>query len=268
RVRRGSLRVARYVDPGQGPRVAVVTGAGSGIGRAIAAALYRAGMKVALLGRRRGLLEETRRLIEAPRAGGRPRGGSAAGRVLAVPVDVSNRAAAGRAIRRIEKAWGRLDILVNNAGTNTPRRSLEEISPEDWDQVLAVNLTGVYNVTRAALPALRKSGSGHVINIGSISGLRASKVAGIAYTSSKHAVQGFTATIAIEERAHGIRATVIHPGEVDTPILERRPAPVSAERRKVMLRPEDVAETVLFAATRPPRVSLPLIIVEPTAQDF
>ena len=114
----------------------------------------------------------------------------------------------------------------------------------------------------------RRAGNGIVINIGSTSGVRASKLAGIAYVSAKHAIAGFTASVGLEEKAHGIRATVIHPGEVDTPILEKRPSPVSAERRRAILRPEDVADTVLFAATRGPAVSLPVIVIEPVVQDF
>ncbi len=234
-----------------------MTGAGSGIGRACARSLHAAGGRVALLGRRRELLEETAAALEA-----------SPGAVLSLPVDVTDRAAVARAIAMVEEAWGRIDVLVNNAGTNTPRRSLEEIAPEDWDHVVQVNLTGAYNVTRAALPALRRAGSGIVINIGSTSALRASKLAGIAYVAAKHAIAGFTASIQLEERPHGLRATAIHPGEVDTPILEKRLTPVSSGRRRAILRPEDVAEAVLFAATRPPSVAIPVMVIEPVVQDF
>lgn len=234
----------------------IVTGAGSGIGRAVARALLDAGMKLALLGRRREALEETA-------AGAR----AETERVI-LPVDVADRAAVSEAIRQVEERWPKVDLLVNNAGLNTPRRALEDIAPEDWDHVVAVNLTGAFNVTRAALPLLRREGGARVINIGSTSAFRPSRVAGIAYTSSKHALAGFTATIGLEEQKNGIRATAIHPGEVDTPILEKRPTPVSAERRARILRPEDVADVVLFVATRPPQVAVPLIVVEPASQDF
>jgi len=238
-------------------KVAVVTGAGSGIGRAVAVALSRAGCRVALLGRRRELLEESRAALEAP-----------AGDVLVLPVDVADRDAVDRAVAQAGATWSSIDVLVNNAGTNTPKRALEDIHPEDWDQVIAVNLTGLFNATRAALPWLRRAGDGQVINIGSTSGVRAARLAGIAYASSKHGVVGFTAMINLEEKRHGIRATAIHPGEVDTPILEKRPTPVSAERRQAILRPEDVAEAVLFVATRPPSVNVPSLMIEPTSQDF
>jgi NADP-dependent 3-hydroxy acid dehydrogenase YdfG len=229
-----------------------VTGAGSGIGRAAAIALGGAGAAVALLGRRRDLLEETRGLI------------GPGSRTLVVPVDISDRAAVNEAIARVAAELGTIDIIVNNAGTNMPRRSLADIDPADWDQVIDVNLTGAYNVTRAALDALRRS-RGLVINIGSTAAVYASRIPGIAYTASKHAIAGFTAALRQEERAHGIRATAIHPGEVDTPILEKRPEPVSTERRGVILRSEDVAEAVLFVATLPARACVPEMVIEPTA---
>jgi len=233
-------------------KTALVTGAGTGIGRASAAALSRAGASVALLGRREAALEETARECR-----------EGEGQVLVLAADVSQRASVDRAVARMVEAWGRLDILVANAGTNTRRRSMAEIPPEEWDEVIAVNLTGVYNAARAALPHLRAGGDGLVIVIGSTAALGASKLPGIAYTASKHALVGFTATLRVEEREHGIRATVIHPGEVDTPILDKRPVPVGEERRRAILRPEDVAEAVLFAATRPPRVCLPVMVIEP-----
>jgi NAD(P)-dependent dehydrogenase (short-subunit alcohol dehydrogenase family) len=102
---------------------------------------------------------------------------------------------------------------------------MEAIDPDDWDQVVDVNLTGAYNVTRAALGALRRAEGGLVINIGSTSGVRASTLAGIAYVASKHGIVGFTEALRLEEKPHGLRATAIHPGEVDTPILEKRPSP-------------------------------------------
>jgi NADP-dependent 3-hydroxy acid dehydrogenase YdfG len=230
----------------------VITGAGSGIGRASAAALAGAGARIALLGRRKASLEDSARACEA-----------APGDFLVLPADVADRASVDRAMARVLEEWGRVDILVANAGTNTRRRAIGDMPPEEWDEVIAINLTGVYNAVHAALPALREAKDGLVIVIGSTAGLQASRVPGIAYTASKHALVGFTATLRVEEREHGLRATAIHPGEVDTPILEKRPVPVTEERRQAILRPEDVAEAVLFAATRPPRVCLPVMVIEP-----
>lgn len=238
-------------------KIAIVTGAGSGIGRAVARSLHTAGARVALFGRRQELLDETIATL-----------GAAPGTAVGIAVDVTDRQGVDRAVAAVEALWGRIDIVVNNAGTNTPRRALGDIDPHDWDQVIDINLTGPYNVTRAALPALRRSSAGQVINIGSTSGFRPSRLAGIAYASSKHAIVGFTACIQLEEKRHGLRATAIHPGEVDTPILEKRPQPVSEERRKAILRSEDVAEAVLFAATRPVHVVVPVLVIEPTSQDF
>jgi NADP-dependent 3-hydroxy acid dehydrogenase YdfG len=238
-------------------KVAIVTGAGTGIGRACARLLHAAGARVALLGRREDLLEESRREL-----------GGDAETTLAHAVDVRDREGVVRAVATVEKKWGRIDILVNNAGTNTPRRSMEAIDPDDWDQVVDVNLTGAYNVTRAALGALRRAEGGLVINIGSTSGVRASTLAGIAYVASKHGIVGFTEALRLEEKPYGLRATAIHPGEVDTPILEKRPSPVSAERRKALLRPDDVAQAVLFVATRPTSVTVPTMVIEPFLQEF
>jgi NAD(P)-dependent dehydrogenase (short-subunit alcohol dehydrogenase family) len=234
-------------------KAAIVTGAGSGIGRAIAQSLSGAGAAVALLGRRRELLDETRGLLDA------------SARALVVPLDVADRPTVDESIARVAAELGAIDIVVNNAGTNTPRRSLADIDPADWDAVIEVNLTGAYNVTRASLEALRRSGDGLVINVGSTAAVYASRIPGIAYTASKHAITGFTAALRQEERAHGIRATALHPGEVDTPILEKRPEPVSAERRRVILRPEDVAAAVLFIALLPGRACVPEMVIEPTA---
>jgi NAD(P)-dependent dehydrogenase (short-subunit alcohol dehydrogenase family) len=247
-------------------KIAIVTGAGSGIGRASALALLGAGADVAILGRRQAALDETL-LLSGGGDGRAANERTAAGRpprTLAMATDIGDRKAVERAVERIEKEWGGIDLVVNAAGTNTPRRSFAEVSPEDWDEIVRVNLTGAYNVTRAALPALRRS-RGLVINVGSTAVVYTAKLSGIAYTASKHGLVGFTAALRVEEREHGIRATSIHPGEVDTPLLEKRPAPVSPERRQVILRPEDVAAAVLFVATRPPRVFIPEMIIEPSA---
>jgi NADP-dependent 3-hydroxy acid dehydrogenase YdfG len=123
-------------------------------------------------------------------------------------------------------------------------------------------------VTRAALPGAPALGARprhHGSAPCPVSAPRGS--AGFAYIAAKHGVLGFSATIQVEERKHGIRATAIHPGEVDTPILEKRPTPRAAERRRVLLRSEDVAEAVLFVATRPPGVVIPTLVIEPLAQD-
>ena len=112
-----------------------------------------------------------------------------------VAADVADRSAVDQSIARAAAELGRIDIVVNNAGTNTPKRALGNIDPADWDAVVGVNLTGAYNVTRASLEALRRSGHGLVINVGSTAAVYASRIPGIAYTASKHAITGFTAAL-------------------------------------------------------------------------
>ena len=119
---------------------------------------------------------------------------------------------------------------------------------------------------RAVLPGMREKKDGVIITVSSIAGLRASKLAGAAYSASKHGVVALTHSINEEEVAHGIRACAICPGEVETPILEKRPEPVSAERRAAMLQPEELAQAALFVASLPPRACVPLLIIKPTTQ--
>lgn len=236
-------------------RVAVVTGAGSGIGRAVAEAFVREGAKVALVGRRAEKLREAASPLPAAQ-------------VLLCSCDVADRAAVNATMERARQRLGPVSILVNNAGINTLVRDLARVDPADWDYTLAVNLTGAFNCARAVLPGMREMGGGLIINVSSIAGKRARKLGGVAYSASKHGMVGLTHSINDEEREHGIRSTVICPGEVDTPILEFRPEPVSQERREQMLLSEDVAASVLFVASLPPRACVPELIIKPTVQTY
>lgn len=229
---------------------AIVTGAGTGIGAAIAAALHDAGAAVTLIGRRAEPLADV-----AGRLG--------AERVRVRPCDVADRDAVQAAFREAAQAHGPATILVNNAGINTNPRSVAEVSLPDWDRTVAVDLSGVFYCVRAALPAMRAAGRGTVVNIGSTAGRWGSSLAGAAYSAAKHGVIGLTSVINDEESRHGIRCTAILPGEVETPILEQRPEPVSAERRRAMLQPEDVAAAALLAATLPDRACITELVIKP-----
>ncbi len=233
-------------------RTAIVTGGGTGIGAATASAFVREGCRVALLGRRSEPLEQVRADL-----------GPA---VLAVPADVGDPVAVRTAVDRIVQEWGRVDVLVNNAGLNVRRRALEELSTEDWDTVLRVNLTGTFLVTQAALPHLRAQGAGTVINVSSMAGHRASALTGPAYSAAKAGVISFTESLNLTERRHGVRACAVVPGEVATPILDARPVPPSAEARAAMLQPEDLAETFLHVAALPQRATIELLTIYPTVQ--
>ena len=229
--------------------VAIVTGAGTGIGAAVAVALHGAGAAVTLIGRRPEPLAEV--------------AGRLGDRVHACACDVSDYDAVQAAVEEAARAHGPATILVNNAGINTNPRSVADVSLPDWDLTVAVDLSGVFYCVRAALPAMRAAGGGTIVNIASTAGRWGSSLAGAAYSSAKHGVVGLNSVINEEESRNGIRCTVILPGEVETPILDRRPEPVSAERRRAMLQPEDVAAATLLAATLPDRACITELVIKP-----
>src|SRR5271167_2044680 len=186
-------------------QVALITGAGSGIGRAVAVSLEGIGVRVALVGRDRAKLEQTRAELSA----------SARDAALVVPCDVADRAAVTGMAERVLAALGAIDVLVCNAGTNVRNRSLEALDPADWDRMIATNLTGAYNLVHAVLPGMRARGKGLVVQICSISGKRASVLGGAGYSASKFGQAALGITLGREEGVRGIRSTVIYPGEVE-----------------------------------------------------
>ena len=236
-------------------KVVIVTGAGTGIGRAIARDFVNEGARVAWVGRRREKL--------AAAAEGLPES-----QVMLCPCDVGDRAAVNTMAAQVADRWGPMNILVNNAGTNISPRTVGEVDPADWDRVVQINLTGAFNCVRAVLPGMRALQDGLIINVSSIAGLRASALSGVAYSASKHGMIALNHSINEDERDHNIRACVICPGEVETPILALRPEPVSAERRAAMLQPDDVSAAALFVAELPPRACVPELIIKPTVQIF
>jgi NAD(P)-dependent dehydrogenase (short-subunit alcohol dehydrogenase family) len=237
-------------------KTAVVTGGGSGIGWGIAAALAEEGCRVAIAGRR----EDVLRTAAESWLGQPP--------ILYRACDVADRPSVDAYFAWATQTLGHVDILVNAAGINIKTRSMAEMTPDQWDHVLAVNATGTYNCLHAVLPVMRQRQDGLIINISSTSGKRAAPLGGVAYDASKFAVAALSTAVANEDRHHGVRVTTIFPGEVDTPILEHRPQPVSAERRATMLRPEDVAALVVAIALLPPRAHVPELIIKPTVQEY
>jgi NAD(P)-dependent dehydrogenase (short-subunit alcohol dehydrogenase family) len=233
-------------------QIAVVTGAGSGVGQAVAVALLERGWNVALVGRRAEALRETVELA-----------GAAGERALVAAYDVGELAAVQQLAQAVVERFGQADALVNAAGTNTKARSLAQLSIDDYHRMIATNLNGAYYCVQAFLPAMRERGAGTIVNIGSISGLRASPLAGVAYSMSKFGLVGLTQSINAEERRNGIRACVISPGEIDTPLLELRPSMPPPEARARMLQPEDVARCVLLAIELPPRAVIEELTVQP-----
>lgn len=224
------------------PLNAVVVGASSGIGLAIAQRFHGGGATVHALARRKTA-------------------GPSDGRFHAHAVDATNRMVVEETLAGIAAA-GSLDVLVYCAGHNVPKRRVAECTPEDWDEIVRVNLDGAFYTLHAALPALRQS-RGLVIFIGSLS-VAWTNLSGAAYQASKAGLLALGRAAAYEEHANGVRLSVILPGVVDTPHLDRRPNPPTAERRAKMLAPEDVAATCWFLATLPPRAYVSELHLLPT----
>ena len=238
-------------------RVAWITGAGTGIGRAMALAFAAAGCRVALTGRSRETLAETHQLLEAA--------GHSSMMALA---DVADAHQVTRAHLEVVAALGDVQIMVNNAGTNARKRHWSELSAADMGSVMDVNVKGPFHCSLAVLPAMRAAGGGLLIHVASVAGTGIFSVSGPSYTASKHAARAMSATINAEEGIHGIRSVCINPGEVATPILDTRPRPPSAEERAVMIQPEDIAAAAVFAACMPPRTCIAEMTISPTDNNF
>jgi len=237
-------------------KTALVTGGGTGIGLGIARALAKAGCRVAIAGRREEVLQEAVASSPADPA------------MLHHTVDVADRESVKQLVAWADQQLGRIEILVNSAGTNIRNRTMAEMTPEQWDQVLAINATGAYNCMYQVLPQMRERRDGLIVNISSIAGKRASALGGIAYAASKFAMTALGTAVSNEDNKNGIRVTNVYPGEVDTPILENRPNPVSDEHRATILKPEDFGGLAVAIAALPPRAHVPEIIVKPTSQEY
>ena len=159
--------------------------------------------------------------------------------------------------------FGTVEVLVNAAGTNAPKRALEVLSLDDYHQMMDTNLNGAYYCTQAFLPGMRAQKSGTIVHIVSDAGKQASPKAGPAYVMSKFGLAGLTQAINAEERGRGVRACAIFPGDIDTALLDKRPAPPPAAARANMLRPEDVAACVMLAIHLPPRALVEELIIRP-----
>lgn len=233
-------------------KTAVVTGAGSGVGQAIALALAKLGWRVAILGRRLASLNET---VQA--------GGEFAGNIVAYACDIGDARAVTDVAAKILARFETVEVLVNAAGTNAPNRALTVLSLEDYRAMIDTNLNGAYFCAQAFLPQMRARKSGTIINIVSDAGKQASPKAGPAYVMSKFGLAGLTQSINAEERGNGIRACAIFPGDIDTPLLDKRPSPPTPEARSRMLQSEDVAECALLAIRLPARALAEEIVIRP-----
>jgi NADP-dependent 3-hydroxy acid dehydrogenase YdfG len=188
--------------------------------------------------------------------------------LIAAPCDVTDSAACQQLLTDLTVSLGKIDILVNNAGTNIKDRTLRELTPEAWDMMVATNLNGAFYCTQAVLPQMLARKDGLIINVVSVAGKRANPLGGAAYVAAKFGMGGLGLVLGNEEKDSGIRVSNIYPGEIDTPILAARPKPITEEHRASILKPEDVAEAILYVAQLPPRVSVPELVIKPTTQMY
>ncbi|SHG54030.1 NADP-dependent 3-hydroxy acid dehydrogenase YdfG [Kaistia soli DSM 19436] len=238
-------------------KVAWITGAGSGIGQAVATALADAGCTVVLTGRRQDALEQTAQTIT--RDGGKS---------VVRAGDLTDAETAELIVGEIEARFGRLDILINNAGGNIVDRAWKDLTSSSIDTLIASNLSAAFYCATAAMHPMRKAGQGQLIHIASWAGKFIHPVSGPAYTAAKHAVVAMSQSINMEEYRNGIRSTAILPAEVATPILDKRPTPPSSEERAEMLQPADLAALALFIATQPASVCLNEVVISPRLNKF
>jgi NADP-dependent 3-hydroxy acid dehydrogenase YdfG len=234
-------------------KVAWVTGAGSGIGQAAAIALAKEGATVVLTGRRREPLQETAGAIK-----------QAGGKAVVKPGDLMKAAAVARIAADIDGKFGRCDILVNNAGLNILERSWKQLSPAGAEQVIDGNLSSAFYCTTAVLPLMRRHKDGVLIHTSSVAGRQPSLLSGPAYSAAKHGVVAMSHTINMEECVNGIRSCVVCPGEVATPILDKRPVPVTREERARMAQSEDVGDLIRYIACLPPHIVINEVMINPT----
>jgi 3-oxoacyl-[acyl-carrier protein] reductase len=233
-------------QPLQG-QVGVVTGAGRGIGAAIARTLAGLGVGVALCGRTRSTLESTAKTIEQAR-----------GKAEVVVCDVTDLRSVEAAAQHVHKIFGRVDVLVNNAGVGGFGGPLHQMPPDGWEQILNTNLRGVYYMTRSFAPAMIRARAGHIINISSLAGKNALPN-GAAYAASKWGLNGLSYSVAEELRGNNIRVSVICPGSVDTEL-----SPHAGKDHAKMLQPEDVAHVVEMLVTQAPQSFVSEVLLRPT----
>ena len=234
----------------------LLTGGGSGMGQATALALAKNGANVAIAGRNKENLNSTVSLAQATE------------KISAKEADVTDRNSLEDLFQWFDVEFGSLDYLVHAAGINVAMRSMEELSPDDWDKLIQINLTGSYNVLRLTLNRMRPLKKGLIVLINSVAGKRSVPLAGIGYNASKFGMSGLGIGVAEEERNNGIRISNLYPGEVNTPILENRKEPPGEEHRQSILQAEDVASVILHLCQLPERVHIPELVVKPTLQSF
>ena len=236
-------------------QVAIITGAGSGIGAATAQRLARLGAAVALVGRRQESLDEVRRLIA-------DQGGTAE----TIVADVTRPSEVTQLIDSVHERLGLVDILVNNAGSSSSTLNPQWMPEQEWRRVLDVNLTAVFQLTQAVLPDMLGRETGTIVTVSSLAAVNPNLLGGAAYGAAKAGVRNFMTFLHNTFRNQGLRAITVLPGETDTPILDNRALPPGEQQRQNMVQADDVARAIELAVTLPQRVVLQEMVVAPTRQ--
>lgn len=234
-------------------QVCLISGAGSGIGRAAALRLAKDGANIALIGRTESKLRRVSAEIE-----------SLGGKATIHALDVANVEAAHALVKDVLEEFGRIDVLVNSAGDISFHRTLLETTRDDIDLTFDSNVTGTIILTQAVVPQMLKARSGTIINVSSIVGATPSQISGVAYSAAKAAVINFTHYLNREFVNTGLRTCVILPGEVNTPFLNKRPNPPTADTRAMMVAAEDVAEAISLIVRLPQRATIEELVIRPT----
>jgi NADP-dependent 3-hydroxy acid dehydrogenase YdfG len=237
-------------------KVVAITGGGTGIGAGIAKELALAGCRVIVGGRREEPLKKLADSVDSTH------------RIETKVLDVADAESIQHFFSHVRSLLGDIDILVNSAGINIQKRTMAAMDPADWDRVMNVNATGAYRCILEVLPAMRTRRDGLIINISSVAGKRAIELGGVVYCASKFAMTALGTAVSNEVRNEGVRVTNIYPGEVNTPILDNRPTPVTQEHKEAILQPEDIASLVVTICRLPARANVPEIVIKPTIQQW
>ncbi len=231
-------------------KVVWITGSGSGIGQNAAITLSSLGMKVILSGRDKKKLITTANQCK--------------NETRIKPLDVSENEKVELVVKEIIEEFKKIDVLINSAGTNVENRDWDIINKENWDNVFKTNVNGLFYCCKSTIPFMKKQEDGLIINISSWAGKEVSLLSGVTYTSSKHAVNAMTETINMKYCNLGIRACALCPGEVATPILDKRPKKLSVEQKNKMLQPDDLGATIAFLCEMPKHVCINQLTISPT----
>ncbi len=234
-------------------QVCIITGGGSGIGRDAAIKMAQEGAKVVIVGRTEAKLDAVKAEIT-----------TSGGTALSCSLDVADYDAAHKMVDVVIGRFGQVDVLVNNAGHSSFNRRILNTTPEEVRSVVDSNLIGAFFCTQAVVPTMLKAKSGTIINISSLAAVTPGPFSGFAYGAAKAGVINFTEFLNNDLRNTGIRASVIIPGEVATPILDNRPIPPNSDARTMMVDVAETSDAILLIATLPKRSNIPELVIRPT----